>query len=295
MTCKTNCRRTCMYLHILACSIEMFCFATSAYLWSEWHYMRYESVCQKRRGTTAWIIEQAQRVRDKRQNNWTLQSTALTTFSLPGWVEVSLVSSTCCNLPLALLLRATLLVLQRLQSGEVVDICQLLQDELREPRSIMMKAMAQRAELRVHAFSDFSGEAIEDLLVALQTWQACLLAPCTRMSCSVKLINDEVKIGQTSCHRRISLVAQTHSFQVAAVIMNNACETGQPVRTLGSEMKTLRQWFCSNKLHDIQEQAGLGDSKKETSSACGSMGIFATLLVGPASAFLSRLGRMPWC
>ena len=67
--------------------------------------------------------------------------------------------------------------------------------------------------------------------------------------------------------------------------MNNACETGQPVRTLGSEMKTLRQWFCSNKLHDIQEQAGLGDSKKETSSACGSMGILRPSLWVPQVLF----------
>ena len=157
-----------------------------------------------------------------------------------------------------------------------------------------MKAMPQRAELRVHAFRNLRGEAIEDLLVARQTGQARLLAPFPRMSCSVKIINDEVKIGQPSCHSRISFVAEAHSFQVTAVIMNNACETGQSVGTLSSKMKALRQGFCSNKLHDIQEQAGLGDSKKEASSACGSMGIFATLLVGPTTAFLSRLSRMPW-
>ena len=108
-----------------------------------------------------------------------------------------------------------------------------------------MKAMPQRAELRVHAFSNLRGEAIEDLLVARQTGQARLLAPFPRMSCSVKIINDEVKIGQPSCHSRISFVAEAHSCQVTAVIMNNACETGQSVGTLSSKMKTLRQGFCS--------------------------------------------------
>lgn len=74
-----------------------------------------------------------------------------------------------------------------------MDICQLLEDELRKPRAIMMKAMAQRTELRIRTFSDLGREAAQNTLVALQAWQACFFAPFARMPTSMKLINDEVK------------------------------------------------------------------------------------------------------
>lgn len=76
---------------------------------------------------------------------------------------------------------------------------------------------------------------------------------------------------------------------MAAVIMNDALEARQPMRTLRRKMKPLRKGFSSNQLHDIEEQAGLGDGKKEASSASCSVGILGRFLVRPARAPLSGL------
>ena len=139
----------------------------------------------------------------------------------------------------AALSRLRFFVLERLEPDKVVNIGQLLQGQLSKPRPVVVETMAQRAELGVGCFSYFCREAIEDLFVLLQAWEANLLAPFAGMSTRVEIINDKIEVSQTASEGRISALPNAHGFEVTSVIMDNAPQGRQPLRTLCGEVVTL--------------------------------------------------------
>ena len=76
-----------------------------------------------------------------------------------------------------------------------------LHDKLRQPRAVVVEAMAQGAELRIHGLGNFSGKAFQNILVALQAGQAGRLAPFSAVTPAMKIIDDEVHVCQPGSQR----------------------------------------------------------------------------------------------